>query len=239
MYTKSAAIYDAIYRAARKDYAAEALKLIGFIGEHKRSSGRQLLDVACGTGNHIAWLQELFDIEGLDNSPEMLAEARKKHPGMVFHEANMVDFHLDRSFDVITCLFSAIGYVKTLPRLTQTICTFARHLQPDGIAIVEPWFGPGVLDGGSIHALFVDEPGLKIARMNINRVEGRLSYLDFEYLVGTPEGIERFSETDALGIFTDAEYQQAFRDAGLRVIHDDAGLSGRGLYIGIREQAAS
>ncbi len=70
--------------------------------------------------------------------------------------------------------------------------------------------------------------------MNINRVEGRLSYLDFQYLVGTPGGIEDFCETHTLGVFTDEEYQQAFRDAGLSVFHDETGLDGRGLYIGIK-----
>jgi hypothetical protein len=70
--------------------------------------------------------------------------------------------------------------------------------------------------------------------MNINGVEENMSYLDFHYLVTTPKGIEDFSETQTLGIFTDDEYQQAFRDASLEVFHDFVGLDGRGLYIGIK-----
>lgn len=234
MYNRSAAIYDAIYSSMGKDYEGEARKIEAFVQQYKRSEGNALLDVGCGTGGHIAYLQEKFRVEGLDNSDEMLAQAQQKYPDVGFHRADMADFELGRLFDVITCLFSAIGYAETLPRLSQTISTFARHLKLGGVALVEPWFGPGVLDTGGIHGVFVDEPELKIARMNVNRVEGRLSFLDFQYLVGTPGSVENFCETHVLGVFTNDEYQQAFTDAGLRVLHDEAGLDGRGLYIGIR-----
>ncbi len=234
-YQKSAAIYDAIYGAQEKDYVLETAQLLGFIRQHKQSSGRRLLDVGCGTGVHLSQLAGQFECQGLDRSDEMLALAREKLPNVPLHWGDMADFDLGERFDVITCLFSAIGYVETLPRLTQTIATFARHLLPGGVVLVEPWFGPGVLNSGKVYCTFVDQPDLKIARMNINRVEGRLSMLDFHYLVGTPAGIESFCETHVMGIFTDEEYLQAFRDAGLRVVHDPTGLDGRGLYIGIME----
>jgi SAM-dependent methyltransferase len=236
MYNRSAIIYDAIYRSQGKDYAAEARKICALVGQQKLSNGKSLLDVACGTGNHLAYLQQDFNVEGLDNSQEMLDVARNKFPDLHFHLADMVDFDIDRSFDVITCLFSAIGYVQTLPRLNQTIKTIAKHLHPGGITIVEPWFGPGDLDVGKVHAAFVDEPELKIARMNINRVEETTSYLDFHYMVAMPAGVEYFTETHAIGLFSHAEYLQAFQDAELKVIQDEEGLDGRGLYIGVKQR---
>ncbi len=235
MYNRSAAIYDAIYQSMHKDYAGETRKLEAFIHEHKRSDDNTLLDVGCGTGAHLAYLREHFQVEGLDSSEQMLAEAREKYPNISFHQADMADFQLGHAFDVITCLFSAIGYVRTLPRLSQAAAAFARHLKPGGVVLVEPWFGPGALDTGKVHALFVDEPELKIARMNINRIEGRRSFLDFHYQVGTPDGIVNFMEVHELGLFTDEEYQQAFIDAGLAVFHDEVGLDGRGLYIGTKD----
>jgi SAM-dependent methyltransferase len=234
MYNRSAMVYDAIYHAQGKDYGTEAQKICLLVQKYKKSGGTSLLDLACGTGNHIGYLKEKFDLEGLDNSKEMIEVARNKFPGLRFHLAEMVDFEIGRSFDVITCLFSAIGYVVTLSRLEQALNTIARHLYPGGVTIIEPWFGPGVLDLGRVHAVFVDEPELKIARMNINRIEKNISYLDFQYLVAIPQGIEDFKETHSLGIFTDDEYQQAFQHAGLEVFHDIEGLDGRGLYIGTK-----
>lgn len=70
--------------------------------------------------------------------------------------------------------------------------------------------------------------------MNINRVEGNISYLDFHFMVATPKGIEHFTETHALGLFTQDEYLQAFKVADLKVIHNEVGLDDRGLYIGLK-----
>ena len=234
MYSRSAAIYDPIYHALGKDYEGETHKLLELVRQHKRSPGNALLDVACGTGGHLPFLRQAFRVEGLDNSADMLAVARQKCPDVTFHLADMAGFDLGQAFDVITCLFSAIGYVETLPRLSQAIATFARHLEPGGLVLVEPWFGPGALDDGKVHATFVDEPDLKIARMNVNRVEGRLSFLDFNYMVGTHAGVETFCATHVLGLFTHEEYLQAFTAAGLQAIHDEAGLDGRGLYLGLK-----
>ena len=53
--------------------------------------------------------------------------------------ADMTSFDLGRRFDVVTCLFSSIGYVGTAERLDQAIATMAAHLEPGGTLIVEPW----------------------------------------------------------------------------------------------------
>jgi hypothetical protein len=72
---------------------------------------------------------------------------------------------------------------------------------------------------------------LKIARINLCQREGNVSIFDFEYLVGTPDGIERFTEHHELGLFTVEQYLEAFRAAGLEADHDPEGPMGRGLYI--------
>lgn len=87
---------------------------------------------------------------------------------------------------------------------------------------------------GHVAALFVDEPELKIARMNTGQVRGRTSMIHFHYLVGTREGVEHFTELHELGMFTHEEHVRAFERTGLGVEHDPEGLMGRGLYIGTR-----
>src|ERR1700752_3758863 len=131
MFSKSAAIYDAIYAARGKDYVRESETVHAFIRQHKRSSGSLLLDVGCGTGAHIRHLRRYgYDVTGLDLDLNILAVAHQNFPDVVFHKGDMADFWIDHRFDAIVCLFSSIGYVKTGERLRQTVLNFARHLAP-------------------------------------------------------------------------------------------------------------
>ncbi len=232
MFIKSAALYDVIY--SWKNYADESEKIHALIQKHKRSTGNALLDVGCGTGAHIQHLKKYYTAEGLDLDDQLLEVARERHPNIVFHHGDMADFNLNHIYDVIVSLFSAIGYVKTVARLNQTLQTMARHLAPGGVILIEPWFTPDVFNVGTPHATFVNEPELKIARMNVSRVEGNISILDFHYLVATTQGVEHFTEHHELGMFTREEFAFAFRQADLKMIYDEQGVDGRGLYIGVK-----
>ena len=236
-YTKSAEFYDAIYAARGKDYAREAAHVHAIIERHKRSPGRKLLDVACGTGGHLRFLRQHYAIEGLDLDPAMLAIARRKHPDLPLHQGDMVDFNLGRRFDAIVCLFSAIAYALTVPRLHQTLQTMSRHLRPGGVVIAEPFLKPEDVRPGYLSADFVDEPDLKIARMSTSTVTEGVVALNFHYLVATPGGAEYFTERHDVAAFTAQEYLEAFQAAGLEVDHDPEGLIGRGLYIGLKPPA--
>jgi ubiquinone/menaquinone biosynthesis C-methylase UbiE len=234
MFSKSAKFYDAIYTSIGKDYAGETQKIQTLVEKHKKSPGNTLLDVACGIGIHASHLSKYYQIEGLDLDPEMLAVARQNHPDIPFHQADMIDFDLKRQFDVLTCLFSSIGYVKTTAHLNRAIQTMTRHLVTGGVLLVEPWFSPEQWHVGKVSGMLVEEPDLKIARMSFSEVDGTLSFFDFHYMVGIPEGINYFTERHELGLFTNNEYLEAFKLAGLEVLHDPEGIYGRGLYIGIK-----
>jgi SAM-dependent methyltransferase len=232
MFARSQRFYDAIY--SWKDYEAETRRLLATI-EDRNPGARTLLDVACGTGKHLALLRDRFEVEGTDLDPEMLSLARERLGGSVpLHRADMKELDLGRTFDVVTCLFSSIAYARTPDGLEEAIRRMARHLAPGGVLVVEPFFTPDTFQPGQIWALFVDEPDLKIARMDLPEVEDGVAIMDFRYLVGTPGGIEHFSERHEAGLFTHRQHLDAFRAAGLDPDHDPEGLMGRGLYVGVR-----
>ncbi|HLO15491.1 MAG TPA: class I SAM-dependent methyltransferase [Anaerolineales bacterium] len=235
MFSKSAQYYDEIYASVDKDYAAEVSKLQNFIQKYKKSPGKSLLDVACGTGIHASFLSKHYQVEGLDLDTKMLAIAKKKHPKIRFHQGDMTNFNLNRQFDVIVCLFSSIGYVKTKSRLQKAIKNMSKHLLPGGVLLVEPWFTPEQWHPGRASMTQVNKPDLKIVRMSYSRQRGKMSFIDFEYLIGTSKGIEHYTEVHELGLFTHKEYMDAFQAAGLNLTHDPEGLDGRGLYIGTHQ----
>src|SRR5919198_4612710 len=139
MFSRSARIYDAVY--SWKDYPREA-ELVHELVQARKPGAETLLDVACGTGAHLAELRRRYRCEGLDRNADLLAVARERLPDLPLHEGDMRDFDLGRRFDAVTCLFSSIGYLMTVEALEAAVATMAGHLEPGGGLLVEPWLSP-------------------------------------------------------------------------------------------------
>ncbi|WP_426060616.1 class I SAM-dependent DNA methyltransferase [Hymenobacter sp. B1770] len=231
MFTKTAEYYDALYHF--KDYE-EAGNALHALIQHQAPQAASLLDVACGTGKHLAYLHNRYACAGLDLNPELLAVAQKRCLTVPFHHADMTDFQLPETFDVVACLFSSIGYVQTVENLRKAVACFTRHLNPGGLLVIEPWITPENYWIDKITANFVDQPNLKIAWMYTSQLHGLTSVFDINYLVGTAEGVTSFTESHIMGLWTDAEYREAIEAAGVAVNYDPKGLFGRGMYYGTK-----
>lgn len=229
----TAKIYDAIY--AERDYKQEADLIKKIIADHCRTNGRQLLDVACGTGNHIPFFVDDFDITGVDLSAEQLDWARQKFPGLSFKRGNMIDFQLDERYDVVTCLFSSIAYANQIGDLRRTIANMAKHLRPGGVLVIGCFLGPENYQEDRISATFIDRPELKISRMTVSKREGNQAIWDMHHMVGQPTGLQYFVEHHRLGLYSLEQYIEAIADAGLEPsCDDDSKDSGRPLISGLK-----
>jgi SAM-dependent methyltransferase len=230
-YTARPELYDVVY--SFKDYAAESAQITALVRE-RAPHARTLLDVACGTGKHLEYLRDQFACEGVDLDEGLLAIARRRLPDMPLHVGDMRTLDLGRRFDVVTCLFSAIGFVRDLDGLAAAAGALARHVADGGVLVVEPWITPEAWRSGEAHALGAEAEGLAVARLTVTGREGRISTLQMETLVGDSRGIDQFAEHLELGLFTDDEMRSALEAGGLRVEHDPEGLIGRGLWLGTR-----
>ncbi len=230
MFSASVDLYDLFY--ASKDYRSEAARVAVIIRE-RNPEAISVLDVGCGTGEHARYLatDHGFEVDGIDVQPGFIRMAREKNQLGVFLCADMRNFRLNRSYDAIVCLFSSIGYVRDKKNLHSAVVAMAAHLTTRGVLIVEPWFEPGGMEHGYVTCMAVDAPGGKVCRMTHTTLERRLSRLQFEYLIGTPDGLRRESETHELGLFSREEMTAAFHEAGLLAEFESEGLIGRGLYV--------
>jgi SAM-dependent methyltransferase len=228
MFSKSAQWYDLLY--SFKDYRKEADFIFSILNQiHPKA--QTLLDVACGTAEHDHYLLQHFKIDGIDLNEDFVQIAREKNPKGRYTCADMRDFNLAKKYDVILCLFSSIGYVKTIENVQNTLICFKKHLNAGGIILVEPWFDFKGWKPGSVHMLTAETPNMKICRMNVSRQDGNLSILNFQYLVGTTAGVQHYTERHELGLFSKEEMLTAFNKAGLIAEFHEKGLSDRGFFI--------
>ena len=95
MYSNLAKYYDIIHSDATwKDYKGDSQKIHKVIQQYKKTQGNNLLDVACGTGNHIKYLKRQYNITGLDLHKEMLDIARNKFPNIKFLQRDIRCRHI-------------------------------------------------------------------------------------------------------------------------------------------------
>ena len=234
MWKELARYYDLLY--SWKSYKKEADVIHGLIQKHKKTSGSELLDVACGTGNHIQFLKKHYKITGTDLNKDMLKVARKKFPKLKFKQANMISFDLKKQFDVVICLFSSIGYVKTPANLKKTIACFSKHLKTGGVLIIEPFFTRETYRVGIPRANFVDQPDIKICRMNVSQKRGDIAVFDFYFLVATKTGINFLRDKHELGLFNINQSLAILKENGFKARFFKNGLMrGRGLYLAVKK----
>jgi ubiquinone/menaquinone biosynthesis C-methylase UbiE len=228
-FLESAELYDAIY--GFKDYAREGQRLHKLISALAPDS-REILDVACGTGEHARFLKEHYAIDGIDINDSYLRAARRKNPAGNYMRGDMLAFDCGRTYDVVTCLFSAIGIFKTFSRLAAAVGCMARHVKPDGVLLIEPWFTPDRWHPSPPFILIGETTNGKVYRLSYQVREEHSSVLLHHYLRLTPDGLEHYYERIELGLFSRDEMVWAFECAGMAVQYDREGLMGRGLYAG-------
>ncbi|MBE8516240.1 class I SAM-dependent methyltransferase [Amycolatopsis sp. H6(2020)] len=232
-------LYEAIYRGRGKDYARESEIVVDLIRE-RVPTARRLLDVACGTGSHLRYFAgEFAETAGVDLTEEMLELARAVLPGVPLWQGDMRGFDLGRTFDAITCMFSAVGYLADPGELNATLETFARHLEPGGVVVVEPWWTPQKFLPGYVQGDVVSVDGRTISRVSHtvpapDRPVTPASRMEVHWTVAEPgSGIGHHVDVHTMTLFTHEEYLEAFTRAGLTAECADHELGGPGLYVGV------
>lgn len=234
LYHTLAKHYDALY--SWKDYRAESRRLVSLARQYGRSGGRTWLDVACGTGRHLEFLRARYSVSGVDASREMLRAARRRLPGVRLVRGDMRSFRVRGRFDVVSCLFSAIGHLRTESDLRATFENLARHTKPGGVVIVEPWLEPSRFKPGHVHLTTFESPRLTLVRLSRGLRSADRSLIQYEYLVAEPgRRIRHFSEVDTGLMVPHRRLVELLRGAGLRSRYLRRGfMRDRGLLMAVK-----
>jgi SAM-dependent methyltransferase len=115
-----------------EDYFEFIMRTLGKLG----LTPKTVLEIACGTGKLAKiFLDKGYSIEGLDISRSMLTVAKKK--GLKVYQGNMVDFELNKKYDLILCIFDSLNYIQEASELQQCFKSVNKHLNQDGLFIFD------------------------------------------------------------------------------------------------------
>jgi SAM-dependent methyltransferase len=227
MFSESAEYYDLIYGS--KDYRGEVEKLRNLFAKYVPEA-RSILDVACGTAEHLRFLSD-YQTVGLDIDSAFIQLAKNKLPRSDFHIADMSHFQLGMKFDVILCQFSSIGYLLDDESIKSALSCFKSHLEPSGAIFIEPWIESDAWLSRPADMISAEDGERKVCRVIRNQRDGDRSFLDAHYLLVNGTEVEYATERHELRLLSQQQWFGFFRNAGLPIEYLPEGLMSRGLYV--------
>jgi SAM-dependent methyltransferase len=118
------------------DYGSERSQRIKFevLASTMPLRGRRVLDVGCGFADFADYLAGRWGelaYEGLDLSPSMIEEARRRHPGLALRCGNVLEADLPGDYDLVTAngIFYLLGDEAPvlMPRIIERLFSLCRH----------------------------------------------------------------------------------------------------------------
>lgn len=100
-----------------------------------KSNAKNVIDIGCGTGNLYGKLKDKVNFTGIDQSIEMLINAKKKYPNMNLRLGNFLDEpFIENEFDAVISTF-AFHHLNSLEK-KKAIDFMVRYLKPNGRIII-------------------------------------------------------------------------------------------------------
>ncbi len=186
---------------------------------------RKLLDLACGTGQlALYFLQEGYEVVGLDLSPSMLVHARENaapylQAGQVrFLEADAAEFSLDTHVGLVVSTFDALNHLPDMDALEGCFESTFEALLPEGWFIFDLNTPFGLQRWGGI-SVQEEEDLVLITRGVVVEEEDR-AYTQISGFLRREDGLyTRFGEVAYNTIFELGEVATLLKDIGFRRVH--------------------
>lgn len=135
-YDRTARAYAERFQHHLDDKPVDQAILSAFAGMVRRGTNRRVADVGCGTGVATAVLHGLgVDAFGIDLSPNMIGEAARRNPRLVFSVGSMSNLDLSDGSVGGVCAWYSIIHLPD-EELTAAMAEFRRVLAPGGLVLL-------------------------------------------------------------------------------------------------------
>jgi len=204
---------------APEDYAYETTFYTKIIKDELGQNAKTVLELGSGGGNSASHLKKHFELTLVDLSENMLNVSRKLNPECEHFIGDMMDFRLNREFDVVY-IQDAVAYINTEDDLRRTIETAYVHCRAGGIALLIPDFTrenfkSTIVTGGHDR----DQRGLRYMEWIWDPDPADSQYLsDMVYMVKDEGGqVSCVYDRHILGLFSKDKWVELIKDVGFEV----------------------
>lgn len=200
------------------DYAAQAAFAARVARTFGDSGGHALLDLACGTGQHLAHLAgHGYAGTGLDYSQAMLDLAAARYPAGEWLRCDLAGFELPGRFDLITCFLYSLHYSHPRAALRDTLRRAFAALKPGGVLLFDLVDSAGI--GARDAVSQVTEGDARFTFHSGWRYAGHGETLDLHVRIEREEGADRqcWEDRHAMTAIGIAEVRDAMAALGFAV----------------------
>lgn len=216
-YTHLAAVYDTW--TAQNPYDAWAARIAAWFGE---TEVHRVLDLCCGTGALTELLIKAgFQVTGVDRSPAMLTQARRRlGPAVSLEQRELPDLGaFDAHFDAVTCAFDSVNYLVAPAALEQSLSSVAKVLRPGGLCVFDVNTRRKLVETfGNSHYGDVQETFGYVWRNRHRPEQAEVDFFITLFLEDAGGGYQRLEEHHTQRWFELDQVTQAASQAGFEVV---------------------
>lgn len=236
IFNRYARYYDIFYK--NKRYKKEIVYLEQLFKKYRKAKTRTILDVGCGTANHmIPLIENGYRVTGVDVSPQMLKIAAQKLHQRGFKAdliaQNSQAFTINRKFDAVVCLFSVINYAAANGDLLRTLKNISAHMKKGSIFILDFWNANAVENYYSPRKTKdFHKNGINVERHSTTKIDPSQKRCEVHYICTLRQNgrvMNKDEEKHVLKYFSIEEMKDYLARAGLKVVdtHPFLNLGGK------------
>ncbi len=182
----------------------------------------KILDAACGRGRHAITMHELgYDVTGIDIAEQNIEFANKyAEAGLEFMVHDMRNLLYTNYFDVVSNLFTSLGYFDSARGDARAIETFAKALKPKGLLIIDFFNAHKVIKNFSSTPIHLEVEGIKFTTQKEilnNHIYKHIEVNDMGKMYHFKESVRLMMDTDFEAYFeaNNLNLLHAYGDYGL------------------------